>query len=895
MTFLEHVAQDIIKRFGNNLSDVVVIFPNRRASLFLDEALITYSDKPILAPQYYTINDLFQKLSDNTVADTIQLVCQLYGVYCNCTGSNESLDRFYPWGEILLNDFNDIDKHRLCANKIFTNVSDLHELDDVSFLNEEQKLALKKFFPEYEGENSQLKQKFINLWNKLPNIYLQFKNLLIGQHALYEGALFSDVIDKLENNTLDSQANTVLEQSKTFVFVGFNHLLPVEHKLFELIKKRNNTIFYWDYDKYYLSAEAGNEIRDNILVFSNAFADNDTDIYDNFSRRKDICFVSSKTNNLQARYVYDWLKEGNRLQDGHNTVIVLADESLLPAVLHSLPDNNGQPLPVNVTIGYKLSYTTIPALLDSLMKENAYLEKTDLFEKVQFLAAKIADSGRKDDNTPLEKESLFRTYTLLNRLSKLIQDGYLKIDENTFRRLLTQLLQSTSVPFHGEPIEGIQIMGVLETRNLDFKNVLFLSCNEGVMPKCGTQTSFIPYFLRKAYKLSTIDTKVKISAYYFYRLLQRCDNATILWNKSTEGTQRGEMSRYMLQMLVESTHDIKKYSLQGNIDSKVFSQTAVSPIRKTDAIMRQLMEKFSSDGEKSVFSPTALGRYLRCQKLFYFESVANMHEYLNPEEKESDSRTFGNVFHATVHDIYAPYIGRQLTGTAIDCLNDYKVINKIVYQNYLKEMKWGNSTKISGLSKIKTDVITTYVQKLLNSDKKLAPFTILDLEKYIFQPYGININGKTVEITIGGYIDRIDKIIDSNGHETIRIVDYKTGSKAFVPQIENVEGIFNSENIIHHSDYYLQTFFYSLLYSSQFNKTNLPVSPVLLFIQHIVNNNQPTLQFKSGTPICDIEDYRKEFMDNLGRVINEIFNPEIDFSAQEKSCGNCPFFSLCHL
>ncbi|MDO4802111.1 MAG: PD-(D/E)XK nuclease family protein, partial [Prevotellaceae bacterium] len=288
MTFLEHVAQDLTRRFGNNLSDVTVVFPNRRASLFLDEALVRCSSKPVLAPQYYTISDLFRKLSSHTVADTIQLVCQLYGIYCQCTGSTESLDRFYPWGEILLNDFNDIDKHMLDAEKRITNVRDLHELDDISFLTEEQKQALKTFFPEYEGKNSELKQKFLNLWNNLPRIYNKFRKLLDSQNSFYEGALYRDVIDRFENNALNAKEKSVINESRFFIFVGFNHLLPVERKLFELLKKHNSTLFYWDYDEYYLESEIGKEIFENKLLFPNALDEADSDIYNNFSKHKDI-------------------------------------------------------------------------------------------------------------------------------------------------------------------------------------------------------------------------------------------------------------------------------------------------------------------------------------------------------------------------------------------------------------------------------------------------------------------------------------------------------------------------------------------------------------------------------------------------------------------------------
>ncbi|MDO5447247.1 MAG: PD-(D/E)XK nuclease family protein, partial [Prevotellaceae bacterium] len=602
-TFIEHVAEDLLSKFGNNLSDVTVIFPNKRASLFLNEALATYSERPVLAPKYYTISELFCDASDAIVGDRIELVFLLYKVYQEVTKSDETLDRFFPWGEIIINDFDDIDKHMLDADKIFTNVKDIHEFDDIEFLSDEQKEVLKHFFPNYEGNNTHLKEKFLKLWSKLAEIYTAFQEAMRQSGIMYEGALYRYATDKI------AQTIAAGNEIKHYVFVGFNHLLPVENQLFKTIKNNIDTLFYWDYDNFYINNhEAGNDIKQNLILFPNALGGNE-EIYDNFSKPKDIQVLTSSTDNLQARYVYNWVQENNRAASGRKSVIVLADESLLPTVIHSLPKEVDK---VNITIGYNLSFTDIPLIINHLMSDRKYKTAKTLSDKLSYLATAIHEKAQRPFPDPslagqganysspykgeagrgseaLRTESLFRTYTLINRLKNLIDKNAPDITEVTMQRLLNQLISTTSVPFHGEPLEGLQIMGVLETRNLDFDNVLMLSCNEGIMPKASDATSFIPYFLRKAYGLTTIDNKVSTYSYYFYRLLQRCNNATLLWNKSTEGMHRGEMSRFILQLMVESSHQIKRLALSTGQTASTNQPVA---IEKTDEILQAMKQRF---------------------------------------------------------------------------------------------------------------------------------------------------------------------------------------------------------------------------------------------------------------------------------------------------------------
>ena len=597
--FLKYVARDILEKYGNNLSDIAVVFPNKRAALFLNESLARLTDHPIWSPSYITISDLFRKHSTLKVGDPIKLVCDLHKTFVACTGIDETLDHFYGWGQLLITDFDDIDKNMAEAEKLFANLSNIHELDDISYLTEEQKTLIKKFFSNFNDDhNSELKKRFLQLWSHFLDIYKQFNMRLEEQGLAYEGALYRKVVND-EN---------IKFRHKKYLFVGFNMMQVVERKLCDRLMKEGKAHFYWDYDDYYMqnNHEAGHYIREYLKYYPNELNDMPPhdlrDIYHNFDNNKDITYISASTENIQARYVNQWLKEKKRYKYGKKVAIVLADEGLLQSVIHSLPTNEdikslpdyseNDQLSYNITLGYPLQQTPFYSLLQQLIKlqgvghpkhSNNYRlhnvlmvlrhpytryisqnyskllsaldEQKQFYPTRQFLSMdgdeglsllfkdlgetateneynlrliqylleilKTIGVNSKEQDDPLFQESLFRTYTLLNRLQELIQTGDLAVDCITLERLIQQLIQSTSIPFHGEPAEGIQVMGVLETRNLDFEHILVLSCNEGKLPKGVTDASFIPYSLRKAYGLTTVDNKVAIYAYYFHSLLQR--------------------------------------------------------------------------------------------------------------------------------------------------------------------------------------------------------------------------------------------------------------------------------------------------------------------------------------------------------------------------------------
>lgn len=882
-SFLQYVAEDIVRRYGTDLSRTVVVFPNKRASLFLNEHLARQTDDghPLWSPTYITISDLFRQQSSLLVADPIKLVCDLHQSFCAQSGSEESLDKFYSWGQLLLADFDDIDKNMADPDRVFANLRDIHELDDLSFLSDEQRQLLQHFFSHFTEEHeTELKQRFLRLWSRMADIYHDFNERLSAQGLAYEGALYRRVCTDI--STTDWPYDR-------YLFVGFNLLQKVERQLFSALMKEGKAHFYWDFDDYYMKEghEAGRYISQYLQYFPNELDTSDETIYHNFQRPKQVTYLSASTENIQARYLSTWLREQRRYADGRRTAIVLCDESLLPTVIHCLPDEVEK---VNVTTGYPLALTPVasfiqryydllvggrtPRLLRAF-KRHPYHQYVEAYDDRQpTLRDMLRDIAKNASTTdPLFQESLFRAYTLINRLDGLVESGDLQVTDVTMQRLIGQLMQQTSIPFHGEPVEGIQIMGVLETRNLDFDHVLLLSCNEGNMPRGVNDSSFIPHSIRQAYELTTVENKVGIYAYYFHRLLQRAQDVTILWNNSTEDGQRGEMSRFMLQMLVESGFSISQHTLQSG---KPADRWTPIPIGKTAHMMQLLQSQFTPPVSRFL-TPTAINKYLRCPIQFYYRYVGGIKEPDTPDdEQELDNRIFGNIFHEAADAIYhqlPSYITRDVLEQA---LKNKALIERAVDEAFQQELPHAPK---GGLHIINREVIIRYLRQLITLDRERTPFTMLGLE--------CDVEREFCGMKIGGRIDRLDQQKDG----TIRVVDYKTGSQKLTP-LASVEDIFNPEKIQKHSDYYLQTFVYADIVRRQHDK---PVVPALLFIQHASKDDyNPVLRF-GKEEIRDIADYSQDFNALLEEKVKEIFSTDKPFRPTEdlNICRTCPYRQMC--
>ena len=900
-SFLAYVAEDIIQKYGTDLSRTAVVFPNKRASLFLNEHLARLTNgKPLWSPAYITISELFRQQSSLTVADPIKLVCDLHKSFCLHTGSDETLDKFYGWGQLLISDFDDIDKNMADAERVFANLRDIHELDDLSYLTDEQRQLLKHFFSHFTEEHeTELKQRFLRLWSHFTDIYHDFNERLAQQGLAYEGALYRSVVtnnqETITNNSYDR-----------YLFVGFNLLQKVEQQLFSQLQKEGKARFYWDFDDYYMQQhEAGRFIASYLSYFPNELDSQREDIYKNFQQPKDITYLAAPTEHIQARYVSKWLRDQQRYKDGRRTAIVLCNEQLLPTVIHCLPDEVEK---VNITTGYPLSQTPVASFIQRyydmvlggnstrlvrLFHRHPYARFVEDGQPLLTMLRAIAQGGKEEITDPLFQESLFRAYTLVNRLNALVESGDLQVSDTTLQRLVNQLIQQTTIPFHGEPAEGLQVMGVLETRNLDFEHVLLLSCNEGNMPKGVNDSSFIPHSIRQAYELTTVENKVSIYAYYFHRLLQRAKDVTILWNNATEDGQRGEMSRFMLQLLVESRQHITQHTLQSG---KSIARYTPAPIEKTPHVLDLLNQQFI--GPDALLSPSAINKYMRCQLQFYYRYIAGIKEPDEPaDEQELDNRIFGNIFHQAADTLYHQ-LPKHVTREALDQLLKSKIaIGKAVDDAFHEELP---HALIGGLHLINREVIIRYLRQLIEIDKALAPFDILGLECDVYRELAVT-DGQSagsLQLRLGGRIDRLDQMSDGR----IRVVDYKTSSKK-IKYLNSVEDIFDPAKIHDHSDYYLQTFTYADIVSRQqadilhlpSDVTHHAVSPALLFIQHAsAKDYDPTLCF-GKVKILDIREHSDRFCELLENKVNEIFMKNIPFTPTTdlKICQTCPYLQMC--
>ena len=986
-TFLEYVAEDIISKYGTDLSRIAVVFPNKRAALFLNEHLARLAGQPVWSPAYITISDLFRQHTDLKTADPIKLICDIHKSFTKCTGIDETLDHFYGWGQLLLADFDDIDKNMADADSIFCNLKDIHELDDISYLDDEQKEMLKRFFANFSDDiESELKKRFLSLWSHFGDIYHDYNRRLTEQGLGYEGAIYRKVA---------SEESLQMKYDK-YLFVGFNLLQKVERVLFSRLMKEGKAKFYWDFDEYYmpspshhlttstsqhLNTSGGAVVSTaptnlttspsqhlNIADFPNELDNTDRDIYANMRRPKRIRFISSPTENAQARFASNWLLENERYKAGRKTAVVMCDESILLPIMHSLPPEADK---VNITSGFPLAMTPVASLVMLLfdlytlglrkkgtafnphylkklmahpyarhLQEVHLKEMNDVHLKgvhlsqvhqpnstsaqpttqhstfntqhsiLHHIASLIKQVGiaTKQEGDALTQESVFRMFTILNRLAALADSGDLLVDNTTLRRLVSQLVSTSSIPFHGEPVVGVQIMGVLETRNIDFDNVLLLSCNEGNMPKGVNDSSFIPYSIRKAHGLTTIDNKVAIYSYYFHRLLQRAGDITIAYNNSTDNGHTGEMSRFMLQLLVESGQKIGHYSLTAKNQP---TPLMPKPIEKDEAALSKLEEM-------SRLSPSAINTYIRCKLAFYYQYIAHIKEP-DSDPETIDNRMFGNIFHRAAYLIYK------------DITDHSPVIEKAHIQAYLSNRKLLASVvdrafeeeeckTNNGLQIINREVIIEYITKLLKIDQQLCPFSILAMEEeakvytslsfttspshhLTTSPGGALVSSaptKQYNLTIGGIIDRLDVVTDKQtGKRRIRVVDYKTGNKPS-SAIKSIEEVFDPKNIASkHSNYFLQAILYSLIVSrsKEWNAANDAVSPALLFIKQAATNDyDPTLCIDKH-PISDVTVYEEEFLTKLKETVADMYSPDAAFTPTDdrKKCELCPYRMLCGL
>lgn len=719
--FLAQVADLLYSKYGDGVSKFCFVFPNRRSSLFFQRYLGQAAGKPIYSPTLTTINDLFTSLSGFRLVDKIEALYLLYGHYVKLSGSAESFDDFVFWGDVILNDFDDVDKYMADAKMIFANIKDLKELDSgYDFLSKDQLDAIKQFWGVYltsEGESVNKddsidkKRIFKETWRILYPLYEAFRKDLSDRGLAYEGMIYRYVADTLllEQSTERERMVEELRKYPQIVFIGQNALNKCEKTLLDTIRKEVEVDFYWDYYGDMITDSANKSslfMKDNILRYPSKFQIESPE----YHGPQHFNFVSVPSSVGQTKVVSSMLSQMVE-NDGfvaEKSAIVLPDEGLLFPMLNSIPPEIST---INVTMGFPLSGSnvyTFVNLFDSLFKNRRdykghrcfyhkdvisiiehpfidglahkeslalkgdILSKNQIFPQIGEIAQKceLFSILFKDIETsdaaaeflltilqyiqrgisPLERECAYHYYKAVIRL----RDLHIPMEISTYFKLLWKIVSVITIPFRGEPLAGLQIMGPLETRSLDFENIFILSSNDGVFPKKSVSSSFIPYNLRRGFDLPNYEFQDSISAYHFYRSIYRAKNVVMLYDSRTGGLQSGEVSRYIKQLKylynVAYTDVISTYSMQDR--EKSGDEERV--IQKDEKVMAQLRSLFI-DG-KGVFSASSLNNYLSCPLHFYYSNVLKIREEEEVVE-ELDSSLFGSIYHKVMEEIYKPYIG----------------------------------------------------------------------------------------------------------------------------------------------------------------------------------------------------------------------------------------------
>lgn len=958
--FLERIARSLRSGFGD-LSRHRLVFPGRRAALYLIKYLSDGLDKPIWSPSTFTINELIRSWSPLQIAGTEILLYELYRSYSSLRKNPESFDEFYFWGDMLLNDFDDIDKYMADASAIFSNVKDLKDIDNrFGSLDEDREKIIKQFWLNFDiSKSTPEKEGFISLWSLLPGIYESFRSSLREKNLAYEGMIFRDVAGMIES--VVSSADTW----ETIHFIGFNALNSCEKEIMLYLKKAGKARFYWDYDESYIGDgnynSAGYFMRENLKLFGNDMPDDWT--YRTFlssgtgKTRRQVIETSSDIG--QVKLIPDLISGISSLMPGnaHHTAIILADENLLMPLLSSLPENDTD---VNITMGYPLKQTLVYSFTRQLMdlqseavitggvtcfprkrvagilkhpflknliqdeeqtkvngilsgngawipeekfsgleiagilfkKLNDPAELSEWFREILSLIASSAGSGGNDPDNPVQKnminEFIYRIILSLNRLGSVINAPGLILSGDTYIRILDRLLKNQSVPFSGEPLSGIQIMGILETRALDFTNLIILSVNEGVMPSVSSPSSFIPYSLREAFGIPSINHQESVYAYHFYRLLHRAENVVFTYNSGSEGLRSGEMSRFLVQMNYNKV--IRPDFLKVGYELKAVSSFPAI-IYRNDSHTRMLNSRFLENGGR-LLSPSAINTWLSCRMKFLFRYIIGLKE---PEKisEDIDPAMFGNILHEIMRRLYSKYIGNTIVPDLLDkMLGDDILLQNTTDEAILSKFKNGSDSVVKGNELITRDIIISFIKRILHADKSVSPLTILNLEEYLEFPLDVPVAGSVISLRTGGYADRIDMV-----NQMVRIVDYKTGTVS--ESIKSVDELF-AEDKKKDSDGWMQVLLYCEAFLRNKRNSGTVVMPSIYRLRNMSKGYHPEkLILKQGREEIPVSDYnmvREQFMSGLKDVIARIFNPEEPFTMTNDArhkCSYCPFKKLC--
>lgn len=944
-TFLSEVAADLYARYGEHLSERAVLFPSRRARLFFVDALSRIADRPMWQPSWATIDDLMTEISGLRHGDRVRLITELYKIYSDY--HDEPFDRFYFWGDMLLTDFDTIDKYAVDADRLFRNITDLKELEaDISYLTPRQLEIITQFWSTLgdEADLSVEKRRFLSIWKSLGPVYRRFRQRLLELGFAYNGMIQRAAADRLRAGEFS------FAEPRRYVVAGFNALSECEKTLFRFLSTAAETDFYWDYDSYYKDSDAqesGMFVRENVVQFPPR-----GDIsHDNMAAQKELTAVAAASNAVQCKAAARILRR--LAQEGpldKRTAVVLTDENLLLPLLYALPPEIGK---VNVTMGYplrtSLAYTFIERLVElqahrrrkgdgwsfyhvdatgilahpyvsdsdpevtrqmqeeivrerRISVDGAWLGRSDLLRMIFLPAVEWRDQSDwllrvvgavarvpyEGDDARQRVEFLAVIAEEITKLRNSLDECDVELTPEVYASLLRRHLQTVRIPFEGEPLEGLQVMGILETRNLDFENVILLSMNDDNFPgNHMAQASFIPYNLRSGYGLPTPEHHEGVYAYYFYRLIQRARRVWMLYCSHADDKSTGEPSRYIYQLDYESGFPVAKVEVGVDVN---LAETAPIEVAKDERVMRRL-GRFTDPEAPESLSPTAFCRYVTCPMQFYFYSVARLKSDDGMTE-EVDAPMFGTILHAAVQKLYTKILREHHPGGTLRTLSRSgavaRAVEEAINENYLNDERATTEDYTGNLLLVK-DIVTRYLRGgVMRYDAAHDTFTVEHLEEEVAWGFDFRTPDGTVRrMKFAGRADRIDRLDDG----TLRVVDYKTGAPHL--DFEGLEKLFHGEGKQRLSNI-IQTLLYAMML---YHAHGCDAEPTLYYVRAMNRDDYlPTLLDRElGIRGGRYSHYEARFEELVGQTLSEIYDPATPFRqcAEADACKYCDFNVIC--
>lgn len=947
--FLKQIATLFYDCHGNDITDFCFVVPNRRAGVFFQYYLSEVAGKPLFSPTIITINELFEKLSPIHLADRVTLLFILYEKYCELNPSAESFDDFIFWGEMILGDFDDIDKYLADAQQVYTLINDYKEVDErYDYLSEDHIKAIRRFWKDFNPVgNYEHKIAFVSLWRLLHPLYESFRSELRSQSIGYDGMMMREVVENL--SSVD-----VLKSYKQIVFVGLNALSKAEENLMKYLRKEGLADFYWDYDSPMVNDpdnRASHFVQSNKSNFPSL---HHLSVEETENTQFELIGIPSAVGQTkQLAKLLETLHDGGD-SSALKTAVVLPDESLLHPLLYAIPECYDV---VNVTMGYPLKDTPIAALLDLLLtmhrsvrvvrgesmyyhkyvlailnhryvkslspgavaewstfivKNNKVFISPTLFDSdpsLNFLFSPMTegltptkylknviriiqqaltkDVGEDEDDEPtssiaIEKECMYHYYLMLNRMEDMVQKITPEMSLDTWFKMIRRMVASLSIPYRGEPLSGLQIMGVLETRALDFDNLIVLSMNDGMFPSKRAANTFIPFNIREGFGLPTYKLQDSVFAYHFYRLIHRAKRVYFFYDTRAEGLNSGEVSRYVHQLRYH-------YRIKSFVESQLsydvtHTETSIT-IEKDQEIMGKLA-RFFEGGDRRL-SASSINTYIDCPLKFFYSVVENIRE-TDEVSEEIEYDMFGTLFHRTMESLYSGFENRIVTSDLLKQIaKDDDRISQVIEYAFAKDyFKVDKLVPLKGRNFMIGEIIRNYVKKVLEIDAKLGVFTYLESERSVETTLPLE-NERLEVVQLKAIIDRLDRI-----GEITRVVDYKSGKADLA--VNSLSDLFDPKSKDRRKAI-MQVMLYSLvLWLIDKNSNTRPCIYSLRNIYNPLFNPNVTCS-ELGGQIENFAPFREQFTDALKKVLNEIFDPNVPFSQTEISdhCKYCDFAVLC--